>query len=88
MGSTEIELILSWRSVFLDSGAVPLDRLAKELRSGTPSIFARVQQDRLMLDLRTVDPSLDVTVVETIGQIGKKTAAPTANGENPTPADQ
>jgi L-seryl-tRNA(Ser) seleniumtransferase len=34
-----------------------VDALARRLRLGTPSVVARVHDDELWLDLRTVDPS-------------------------------
>jgi L-seryl-tRNA(Ser) seleniumtransferase len=38
--------------------------LAHKLRCGTPSVVGRVQQERLLLDLRTIFPSQDRFVVE------------------------
>jgi len=41
-----------------------LDRLACALRQGTPSVVGRVEQDRLLLDLRSVMPRQDQGLVE------------------------
>jgi len=40
-----------------------VDRLASGLRCAKPPLVARIQDDRLLLDLRTVDPADDQTVV-------------------------
>jgi L-seryl-tRNA(Ser) seleniumtransferase len=40
-----------------------LDRLASGLRCAKPALVARIHDDRLLLDLRTVDPNDDQTVV-------------------------
>jgi L-seryl-tRNA(Ser) seleniumtransferase len=43
-----------------------LDDLAATLRSGTPAVVGRVQNDRLLLDLRAVAPRLDTAIVEAV----------------------
>ena len=40
--------------------------LARTLRTGNPSIFGRVQQDRLLLDLRTVFPRQDTQIIQAL----------------------
>jgi L-seryl-tRNA(Ser) seleniumtransferase len=59
----------TYPEVVLDSWAVALaaprgpDRLAAALRTGDPPVIARIEGDRLVLDLRTVDPAdLDALV--------------------------
>jgi L-seryl-tRNA(Ser) seleniumtransferase len=39
------------------------DELAARLRRGTPPIVARIEEGRLLLDLRTVAPEEDATVI-------------------------
>lgn len=39
------------------------DRLAKQLRLGDPAVFGRVQDDRVLIDLRTVLPEDDDTLL-------------------------
>jgi L-seryl-tRNA(Ser) seleniumtransferase len=39
------------------------DKLAKQLRTGSPAVFGRVQDDRLLVDLRTVDPADDTALL-------------------------
>jgi L-seryl-tRNA(Ser) seleniumtransferase len=43
-----------------------VDGLAARLRNGSPAIFGRIQDDRLLLDLRTVHPKYDTAIVEAI----------------------
>jgi L-seryl-tRNA(Ser) seleniumtransferase len=38
---------------------LPADRLASALRGGDPPVIARIDNDRVVIDLRTVGPSLD-----------------------------
>ena len=44
-----------------EGDAAPLER---RLRLGTPPVIARVQEGRLLLDLRTVLPEQDELIVE------------------------
>ena len=44
------------------AGAKP-DRLAAALRAGDPAVIGRIERDRLILDLRTVDPADDPRLV-------------------------
>jgi L-seryl-tRNA(Ser) seleniumtransferase len=43
-----------------------VDRLAGALRRGTPPVIGRVQQGRLLLDLRSVMPRQDVQLVAAV----------------------
>ncbi|MGI9515853.1 MAG: L-seryl-tRNA(Sec) selenium transferase [Pirellulaceae bacterium] len=43
-----------------------VDEFAHRLRTGSPSIFGRISNDRLLLDLRTIMPRHDVTIAEKI----------------------
>jgi len=43
----------SWAIAISTSSA---DRVARQLRLGDPAVFARVQDDRVLIDLRTVLP--------------------------------
>ena len=61
---------LPTRCVSLEPAEMSVDRLANRLRLGRPSVVGRVQQDRLLLDLRSVLPRQDtllVAAVETLG---------------------
>ncbi len=52
---------------FLVAIAAPSpDDLARRLRWGTPPVVARIEDDRLVLDLRTVNPSEDPLLLEAI----------------------
>jgi len=49
-----------------------VDRLAAALRAGTPPVVARAQQDRLLVDLRSVFPRQDIELVAAVEALGKE----------------
>jgi L-seryl-tRNA(Ser) seleniumtransferase len=52
------------------SGSEPPDQLAARLRSLDPPVIARIEQDRLVLDLRTVLPEEDKLLAKALGSVG------------------
>ncbi len=44
----------------------PADRLARQLRTGTPAVVPRIVDDRVVLDLRTVPPAADEQLIAAI----------------------
>jgi L-seryl-tRNA(Ser) seleniumtransferase len=68
-GSIPTEGIDSW-SVAIQSKGVSLNQLAQQLRERTPAIVGRVQQDRLILDLRTMSPAEDRLVADAFAPEG------------------
>jgi L-seryl-tRNA(Ser) seleniumtransferase len=54
--------------VALARPGLSLDALAARLRAGTPAVVARVSENRLLLDLRTVDESEDEILAEAVLQ--------------------
>jgi L-seryl-tRNA(Ser) seleniumtransferase len=46
------------------------DELASKLRMNTPPIVARVDEGRVLLDLRTVLPEQDAAVAAALKQLG------------------
>ena len=67
-GSVPAQQIPTW-CVALTPHEMNVDELSKRLRTGTPAIVGRIQQDRLLLDLRSVLPHQDAAIVEAIGRI-------------------
>ena len=67
-GSVPTQQIDTW-CIALTPATGSLDHLASTLRSGQTSVFGRVQQDRLLLDLRTVTPEQDRQIVSAISQL-------------------
>lgn len=62
-GSSPARRLPTW-CVAVSPEGMSLDRLAAALRLGTPSVVGRVEQDRLVLDLRSVVPRQDQRLVE------------------------
>ncbi len=58
-GGTSPEKLFASRSLALSSTAASADTLASRLRSGRPPVVARVEEDRLLLDLRSIAPEED-----------------------------
>ena len=68
-GSVPGQEIPTW-CVALQPARGNADALAQALRTSLPSIFGRIQKDRVLLDLRTVFPSQDLPLVEAIQKLG------------------
>ena len=66
-GSLPTQKIPTWCVSIAANGSV--DSLAEQLRKNEPAIMGRVQKDRLMLDMRTVDVSDDSQLVEAFNAI-------------------
>lgn len=64
-GSVPTQQLPTWCVVVRPESKSP-ERLATALRAGTPSVVGRIQQDQLMLDLRSVSPRDDQTLVEAV----------------------
>lgn len=67
-GSVPTQEIPTW-CVALTPAEVNVDEFARALRIGTPSVFGRIQKDRLLLDLRSVFPRQDAQLVEAIAAV-------------------
>ena len=61
-GSVPSQEIPTW-CVAIQPAHQRVDELAAGLRMGSPAVFGRIQQDQLLLDLRTVLPSQDAELV-------------------------
>ena len=61
--------ILPTRLLALTCEGLNADELASRLRASEPPIIARVEEDRVLLDLRTVFPEQDAAVVAALGRI-------------------
>jgi L-seryl-tRNA(Ser) seleniumtransferase len=57
------------RALALLSAEIGADAIAKKLRESTTPIIARVEEGRVLLDLRTVDPSQDEAVLRAVESI-------------------
>jgi len=57
--------------IALKPASMTVDRLAAALRTGKPSVVGRIQEERLLLDLRTVMPRQDQALVEAVTAVGQ-----------------
>jgi len=69
-GSLPAQELGTWCIAIKPAGST-VDRLAAALRTGLQPVVGRVQQDRLLLDLRSVLPRQDQPLVEAFEAIGK-----------------
>jgi len=65
-GSLPGETLPSWAVVLSPTAGDGVDTLARRLRLGDPGIFGRIDQDRLVLDLRTVLPEDDEILLRSL----------------------
>ena len=61
--------MLSTRLIALSHADLSADELSSRLRASNPPIIARVEDGRVLLDLRTVFPEQDTDVVDAIVRI-------------------
>lgn len=64
-GSVPAQELSTW-CIALEPVGGGVDALAAALRKGQPAVVGRVQQDRLLLDMRSVFPRQDTQLVEAI----------------------
>jgi L-seryl-tRNA(Ser) seleniumtransferase len=63
------------------------ERLLAALRGGDPAVLGRIEDGRLLLDLRTVDPRVDDELAVALGRaLGVAAGVPPAPGEAPVEA--
>jgi len=55
-------------SVGLALGSRSATRTLERLRDGTPAVIGRVEAGRVVLDLRTVPPAADASLIDAIGR--------------------
>jgi L-seryl-tRNA(Ser) seleniumtransferase len=69
-GSVPHQQLATW-CIALQPAHGTLDRMAADLRSGSPSVVGRISNDRLLIDLRSVMPRQDQQVVEAVTNLSK-----------------
>lgn len=67
---------LPTHAVALGSDTRSPDELAHALRTGTPPVFTRLKDDRVLLDLRTIQPGEESLLVEALRRADEGAAAP------------
>jgi len=68
-GGSAPSAVLPSRVLALTSRTLSADELASRLRASNPAIIARVEQGRVLLDLRTVFPEQDAKLIEALKDI-------------------
>jgi L-seryl-tRNA(Ser) seleniumtransferase len=69
-GSVPTQQLPTW-CVAVRPATDTVDKLAQRLRTGQPAVMGRIQQDQLLLDLRSVFPSQDREVVSAFESLAK-----------------
>jgi L-seryl-tRNA(Ser) seleniumtransferase len=69
-GGAAPSTVLPTRLLSLTSKELPPDRLAAALRASSPPVVARVEQGRVLLDLRTVFPDQDEKLISVLQRLG------------------
>jgi len=70
-GGAAPSAVLPTKLVALTREGLSADNLATRLRMGNPPILARVEEGRVLLDLRTVFPEQDRVVLAALGRVGE-----------------
>jgi L-seryl-tRNA(Ser) seleniumtransferase len=70
-GSIPTQQLPTWCIAITPAG-MNVDKLSAVLRAGSPSVIGRIQQDRLLLDLRSVFPRQDTDLVTAIESLGNE----------------
>jgi L-seryl-tRNA(Ser) seleniumtransferase len=69
-GGTSPEKLFPSRAVSVKHAAISADTLAARLRAAAPPIVPRVEEDRVLLDLRTIAPDEDAHVAASLETLG------------------
>ena len=56
-------------AIEIEPNGITADELASRLRGGPTAVMGRINKDKLYLDMRTINPSEDITLVEIITQV-------------------
>ena len=68
-GGAAPSAVLPTRLLAVSAEGLSANELAARLRLSNPPIIARVEEGRVLLDLRTVFPEQDEAVIRALGQI-------------------
>ena len=70
-GGTSPEKTFPSRALALSAAGMSADEIASRLRAGSPPIVGRVENDRLLLDLRSVLPDEDAILERALKELGQ-----------------
>jgi L-seryl-tRNA(Ser) seleniumtransferase len=71
-GGAAPSAVLPTRLLALTCEGLSADELSARLRASDPPVIARVEEGRVLLDLRTVFPEQDEALVQAIGKIAEE----------------
>jgi L-seryl-tRNA(Ser) seleniumtransferase len=71
-GGAAPSAVLPTRLLAITSEGLSADELSSSLRATDPPVIARVEEGRVLLDLRTVFPEQDEAIVKTLKQVANK----------------
>ena len=71
-GGAAPSAVLPTRLLAITCGGLSADEISASLRASDPPIIARVEEGRVLLDLRTVFPERDETIVKALKQVTEK----------------
>jgi L-seryl-tRNA(Ser) seleniumtransferase len=75
-GGTSPEKPFPSRALAVSLPPLSSEDLAARLRGGTPPIVARIEDGRLLLDLRSIAPAEDAEVIEALARLAAETPGP------------
>jgi L-seryl-tRNA(Ser) seleniumtransferase len=70
-GGSAPSAVLPTRLLAVTGNGLTANEIATRLRAGDPPIVARVEEGRVLLDLRTVFPEQDEAVVQALLQVAR-----------------
>jgi L-seryl-tRNA(Ser) seleniumtransferase len=73
-GSVPTQELPTW-TIAMTPATGSVDELARRLRLGVPAVFGRIQQDRLLLDLRSVFAAQDAQLIEAVQRLSAEPGA-------------
>ncbi len=68
-GGAAPSAVLPTRLIALTDSGLSADELSARLRARTPPVIARIDEGRILLDLRTVFPEQDAALLETLNSV-------------------
>ena len=75
-GGAAPSAVLPTRLIALSHAELSADELCARLRASDPPVIARVEEGRVLIDLRTVPAPVYLSMIAAVGRTGREDAAP------------